>query len=208
VTGGPTRFWWIRHAPVPHLSDQIYGNTDPDCDTSDRAAFVSLAARLPRDAIWAVTQLRRTSQTAEAIAAAGFRVPDPIVEPDLGEQDFGELHGVSHDEHTAGRTDPFVGFWDLHPQERAPGGESLADVYERVRRVVERLEIEHRGRDIICVSHGGPIRCAIAAALGIELERAVAFSIRNLSLSRIESVPGAAPGAPCWRLRGVGELPG
>ena len=203
-----TRFWWIRHAPMPHLSDRIYGNTDPDCDTSNRPAFEALAAQLPLDAVWAVTGLRRTVQTAVALGQAGYPVPEPIVEGDLGEQDFGDLHGVLHSDNSARRSDPFVGFWDLHPHERAPGGESLCDVRERVERVIERLADEHRGRDLVCVAHGGSIRCALAIALGIDVAQAVVFSVRNLSVTRIEALPDVPPGAPRWRVRGVGELHG
>lgn len=202
-----TRFWWVRHAPVPHLSDRIYGSTDPDCDTSDEATFSWLARRLPRDAVWVVSGLRRTHQTAEAIASAGHPVPEPIVETDIGEQDFGELHGVLHAENRARRSDPYVGFWDHHPHERAPGGESLADVRDRVGAAVSRLASAHSGRDIVCVAHGGPIRCALAAALEVEMAKAVVFSVRNLSVTRIESVPDAAPDGPSWRVRSVGELP-
>lgn len=203
-----TRFWWIRHAPVPDHSDRIYGNTDLDCDTGDRASFEALAARLPRDAIWVVSHLRRTSQTAAALGRAGYPLPELVVDSDLGEQDFGELHGLLHSDNTARRTDPFVGFWDLPPHERAPGGESLCDVRERVERAIDRLADEHSGRDLVCVAHGGPIRCALAIALGIDVSQAVVFSVRNLSLTRIESLPAAPPGAPRWRVRGVGELCG
>jgi len=201
-----TRFWWIRHAPVPHLSDRIYGNTDPDCDTSDRPAFEALARRLPGDAVWAVTSLKRTVQTAEAIGSAGYVLPEPIVEADLGEQNFGDLHGVLHSENAASRSDPFVGFWDIHPHERAAGGESLVDVRNRVEPAIERLLDSHTGRDVVCITHGGPIRCALAIALGIEMTNAVAFSVRNLSLTQIESVPDASPDGPRWRVRAVGEL--
>jgi len=201
-----TRFWWIRHAPVPELSDRIYGNTDPDCDTRDCVSFEALAPRLPSDATWVVSHLRRTSQTAAALGRAGCSLPALVVDSDLGEQDFGEFHGLLHSENTARRKDPFVGFWDLPPYERAAGGESLCDVLERVERSIERLVDAHRGRDLVCVSHGGPIRCALAIALGIDVSQAIVFSLPNLSLTRIECLPVAMPGAPRWRVRGVGEL--
>ena len=205
MSGEITRFWWVRHAPVPHLSDRIYGNTDPDCDTGDLAAYESLAARLPRDAIWIVTKLRRTVQTAQAIARAGYPLPELIVEADLGEQDFGALHGVLHSENDKRRSDLFGGFWDNPPHQRPPEGESLRDVRSRVEPVIERLAQEQRGRDVVCVAHGGPIRCALAVALAIEMERAVVFSVPNLTLTRIEALTDALPGAPRWRIRGVGE---
>ena len=79
----PTRWWWVRHAPVPEAAGRIYGQEDHACDTSDAGAFRALAGLLPADAVWIVSPLRRTRETADAIAAAGLAVSEPIVEPGL-----------------------------------------------------------------------------------------------------------------------------
>jgi alpha-ribazole phosphatase len=205
--GAITRWWWIRHAPVSHLHDRIYGNTDPDADTSDEAAFRALASRLPGDAVWVVSHLRRTHQTARAIARGGYALPQWIEEPDVGEQDFGALHGVLHVDHAATRTDVFHGFWPNDPAEPAPGGESLEQVQRRVMTAVARHSDRYAGRDIVCVAHGGPIVCAVGAALDLDLRRAVALSIPNLSLTRLDRLHAPRRGAPAWRVLGVGERP-
>ncbi len=202
-----TRWWWIRHAPVTHLHDRIYGNTDPDADTSDVAAFQALANRLPDDAVWVVSHLRRTHQTAQAIARGGYSLPQWIEEPDVGEQDFGALHGVLHVDHAATRSDVFHGFWPNDPYERAPGGESLELVQRRVMAAVARISDRYPGRDIVCVAHGGPIVSAVGAALELDLRRAVALAIPNLSLTRLHRLHASRPGAPSWRVLGVGERP-
>ena len=31
----PTRWWWVRHAPVREDNGRIYGQKDLGCDTSD-----------------------------------------------------------------------------------------------------------------------------------------------------------------------------
>jgi broad specificity phosphatase PhoE len=205
--GVVTRWWWIRHAPVTHLHDRIYGSTDPHADVSDEAAFRSLARRLPEDAIWVVSHLQRTHQTARAIEHGGYRLPEWIELADVGEQDFGALHGVLHVDHAASRSDVFHGFWPNDPYERAPGGESLEIVQRRVMAAVERLSAQYAGRDIVCVAHGGPILCAVGAALDLDLRRAVALSIPNLSLTRLQRLHSARPGAPAWRVLGIGERP-
>jgi broad specificity phosphatase PhoE len=206
-TDNATHFWWIRHAPVPQLADRIYGNTDPECDVSDRAAFARLAERLPREAVWTISHLQRTRQTAQAIAAEGYALPELIVEPSIGEQDFGALHGVLHAEHAARRDDAFQGFWPLDPEQPAPGGESLADVRNRVGTAVDRLASDHAGRDIVCVSHGGAILSAVSHALGLGLASAVSLSIPNLSLTRLSVLRAPRPGGPRWRVLGIGERP-
>ncbi len=93
-------------------------------------------------------------------------------------------------------------FW-LTPADHAPpGGESFAAVIERVRPVVERLTAAHAGRDIVAVAHGGSIRAALALALGLGAEGALAFRIEHLSLTRIDHAAGPGPGGD-WRVGSV-----
>ena len=103
-----TRWWWVRHAPVINGDGMIYGSSDIDCDVSDRAAFKSLARTLPEDAVWVTSHLTRTKKTAQAIsiagADAGLDFPEPIIEEDLGEQNFGDWQGMSWDKMM--KTDP------------------------------------------------------------------------------------------------------
>jgi broad specificity phosphatase PhoE len=205
IAENATRWWWVRHAPVAHLRHEIYGSTDPDCDTSHAQAFTSLARKLPVDAVWVVSSLRRTHQTARAIGRAGYALPELLEEPDLGEQNFGDLHGRTHTEHAATRRDSFTGFWPLPPDQRAPNGESLMSVQARVLEVVQRLGREHRGRDIVCVSHGGPILSVVSHALGLELGRAVSISLPNLSLTLLHELHEPLPEGPRWRAICVGE---
>jgi len=71
-----------------------------------------------------------------------------------------------------------------------------------------RLTAAYRGRDIVAVAHGGSIRAALAVALGIEAERALAFSIDNCSLTRLDHIAG--PGADDegqWRINAVNLHP-
>jgi len=196
-----TRWWWIRHAPVTHLAGFIYGDSDPEADVTELALFQSVARKLPEDALWIVTSLKRTRQTADAIAHAGFDVPPPLVEPELREQGFGAWHGRTHSEHDATRSDPFVGIWNCAPDETPPGGESFVDLMRRTAAAVERLTEAHRGRDIVCVAHGGTIRAALAMALDLTPAAALAFTVDNVSLTRIDRIHAAPGGAPHWRVR-------
>ena len=84
--------WWVRHGPVAH-GGRIYGQTDLACDCPETALFTGLAEKLPRNAVWVTSNLRRTQETAAAIACAGLRGSRPIsgleAMPELAEQDFG-----------------------------------------------------------------------------------------------------------------------
>lgn len=199
-----TRWWWIRHAPVSHLNGVIYGDSDPDADTSDTARFQSVARSLPDPAVWIVTDLKRTRQTAEAIGAGGYRLPDVLIEDRrLREQGFGDWHGQTHKDHNATRTDPFIGIWNCAPEVVPPGGESFVQLLARVGQAVEDLSERYRGRDIVCVAHGGSIRAALALALRLDPADALAFTISNVSLSRIDHRHTRDGIAPAWRVRSV-----
>ena len=209
-----TRWWWVRHAPVVGHGGRIYGQDDHDCDCSDQEAFRFLARALPSDAVWITTQLRRTQLTAAAIAAemtAGASAP-PLVEVDLAEQHFGDWQGMTNAELAAQRDGAWHRFWLTPAHETPPGGESFADVVERVSGAVRRLSITHAGRDIVAVTHGGTIRAALALALNLSPEQALAFSVANCALTRLDHIAGSAGShAPddtdAWSVHLVNALP-
>ncbi|HZT52562.1 MAG TPA: histidine phosphatase family protein [Stellaceae bacterium] len=210
--GDVTRWWWVRHAPVTVNQGCCYGQTDFPCDVADTAAFAALAPRLPRDAVWIASPLRRTHMTAAALVAAGAAGPDPIpgpgihIDPELIEQHFGAWQGVKYSELHARRGDEWHRFWLAPAHEVPPGGESFAALTERVQRAVLRLSAQHSGRDIVSVSHGGTIRAALALALNLAPEHALAFAIDNTSLTRIEHFSEPA-GAHGWRVVAVNQPP-
>ncbi len=199
-----TRWWWIRHAPVTHLNGMIYGDSDPDADTGDQHKFETVARCLPEKAVWLVTNLKRTRQTAAAIAAAGYSLPDPLHEEKrLREQSFGTWHGMSHADHNQTRTDPFIGIWNCAPDEVPPGGESFVQLMARVGEAIEDYSQRYRGQDIVCVAHGGSIRAALALALRLQPADALAFTIDNVSITRIHHRHNTNTIAPGWRVVGV-----
>lgn len=199
-----TRWWWIRHAPVTTDGGRIYGQRDLPADTSNREAFERLAAVMPREAVWVTSHLQRTHQTARAIAEAGADFREPAIEPDLAEQHFGDWQGEIRTEVYARHGDPHS-LWLVPPRVRAPNGESFEDLCARVAPVIARLTETHAGRDIIAVAHGGTIRAALHAAMGLSLEKAVAFQSDNLSLTRIDHLRNEAGEA--WRVVGVNLAP-
>lgn len=201
-----TRWWWIRHAPVTSHAGRIYGNQDVTCDCSDETLFRGLAAQLPDAAVWVVTPLSRTRATAEAIARHHGAVPAAFeVEPRLAEQDFGDWQGLSHDELAAQRSGAWHRFWLAPAEEVPPGGESFTAVSARVSQAIEALTRRHAGRDIVCVSHGGPIRAALGHALGVAPEQALAFAVDNCALTRLDHFAAPEGGAGDGPGDGEGE---
>ena len=198
-----TRWWWVRHAPVTDHGGRLYGRTNVSANTSERPKFEALARALPPDAVWLTSNLLRTHQTADAIAEAGHGVPARAIEADLDEQDFGAWHGLTWSEVASERGSGLAHkYWVAPAHVTPPEGESFVDVVERVAGAVTRRTAQHAGQDIVAVAHGGSIRAALALALGLDAERALAFSIDNLSITCIDHVDGPARGE-AWRVAAV-----
>ncbi|MBF0248016.1 MAG: histidine phosphatase family protein [Alphaproteobacteria bacterium] len=186
-----TRWWWVRHAPVVGAdSGRLSGQNDVPADLSDRAAFAFLAPQLPQGAAWLTTPLQRTRQTAEALWAAGADRAEPAIEPAFQEQAFGDWTGMTWTD--IARRPESEAFWadaaHAVPPNAVTGrlAESFADVCRRVTRRMDELTVEFAGRDIVCVAHAGSIRAAVAHALGLTPEQALALDVQNTALTRLD----------------------
>ncbi|KAA0681812.1 histidine phosphatase family protein [Roseomonas genomospecies 6] len=198
-----TRWWLIRHAPVPNPDKLIYGRSDLPADTGDVAALAELAARLPPQAVWVTSHLRRTRQTAAALRLPGSDMA--LIERDLAEQDFGRWEGLSHGAVAETQPEEARRFWTDPAAEAPPGGESFAAVMQRVAGAVARLTEAHAGRDIVAVIHGGPIRAALALALDLTPQAALRLAVAPLSLSRIDHYGGGEEG-DSWSVAALNAL--
>src|SRR5690606_17489294 len=125
--GPVTRWWWVRHAPVPNPEARCYGQLDKEADCNDAALFAAQARLLPRNAVGYASNLRRAIQTAQALAAAGAAMEALNIEAGLAEQSFGDWQGLTYAElgQLHGENHQF---WLVPPAKRAPNGESFVDL--------------------------------------------------------------------------------
>ncbi len=204
-----TRWWWVRHAPVPNTI-RIYGQSDVDSDCSDTEAFKALAQQLPRRAIWLTSNLSRTHQTAAAIVAEMDEKSrpreQPLAIPEFSEQNLGQWQGLVRTEFFATRGGASYPFWFGSADECAPGGESFNDVINRVGAAFLRLTKEYAGHDIISVAHGGSIKAALAVALSLDPNAALSFAVDHCSVTRIDRLATKSDGG-FWRVAMVNQRP-
>jgi alpha-ribazole phosphatase len=197
MTQSITRWWWLRHAPVPDPENRIVGRLDPPCDLSDIDRLSALARQLPRQSVVVESGLLRCTQTLGAIESAGLTVAPSIIEPALQEQDFGHWQGRRWADLDS-KKDPLVAdFWRDPATSTPPGGESFLAVMARVRVVVREMTQAFEGRDVIAIAHAGTIRAALALALDLSPHAALSFVIDPLSLTRLDSIGEG------WRVGGV-----
>ena len=198
-----TRWWWIRHAPVPDLA-RIYGQADVDCDCSSAEVFAALARELPRDAVWLTSNLNRTRQTAAAVLAAMKQDVELAAVPEFAEQHLGDWQGQVRADFFANRAARHP-FWFGPASERPPGGETFVELCSRVSPAIERLTAQHAGRDIVAVGHGGSIKAALGHALGLDADAVLAFVIDNCSLTRMDQIDNGD--GRFWRVSAVNHRP-
>lgn len=176
-----TRWWWVRHGPVVKNNSICVGHLDLMPDLSDHETITALSEALPESPVWVCTPLTRTRATLDAIRAHRTgEQPEPIVEPGMAEQHFGEWQGMTYD---AVRAETGEAAWRTPSTIQPPGGERYDELYARVSQAVDRIGASHGGSDIVVVGHAGSIRAALAKALDLDLDRALSLSIAPLSLT-------------------------
>ena len=200
----PTRWYLLRHAPAKVGKGTVYGRTDVPALLQDPALINRIAARLPPESLLITTPLRRTTETAEMLEAAGWAPRDQMVEAAFAEQDFGTWEGTTHDALSQEGSADYMAFWNNPARNRPPGGESFADLMVRASAAFTTLTEAHPARDIVLIGHSGSIRAIVATILGLSPENALALEIAPLSLSLIDYAGGGeATGALSpWRVRG------
>jgi len=106
--------------------------------------------------------LRRAVRTAQEVAAA---TGAPVVTDDgFRETDFGAWEGLTFAE-VRERWPAEMTAWLADPAVAPPGGESFAEVSERVTVALHRVLAARERQAVLIVSHVTPIKMLVAAAL-------------------------------------------
>jgi broad specificity phosphatase PhoE len=122
----------------------------------------------PLDALYA-SDLRRAAETAEAIGqATGLTVR---YDPRLREIHQGEWQGLLVTEIERRYPDLFRRWQEAPLTVTLPGGESIAQMRERVLAAVEDIARQHPGQQVALVAHKLPIAVIKCHYQGLPLER-------------------------------------
>lgn len=152
-----------------------------------RAEAEAVAERLGDAGIAAIysSPVERARETAGIV---GRRLDLAVTAvDDLAELDFGEWTGLTFDEV---RKDPRWTEWALHRSLSCiPGGETMRAVQRRVVEALFEMRQAHPDGSVLVVSHGDPIRAALAFGLGMPLDlfTRIEAATGSLSTVRIDS---------------------
>ena len=185
----PTRFVLVRHGETKANREYRYIGANDDALTDHgQAQAVQLAGALsvlPVAAVYSSPR-QRAYQTALPIASRhGLTVQ---VLDDLREADFGTWEGLSRSEVVARSTQDAEQLlaWERDTVLAPPGGESLEAMHLRVSAVVEKLVQAHPDQTVVLVSHVGPIKAILCAALGAPISAAFRIFLDPATISVVD----------------------
>ncbi|MDM7457453.1 MAG: histidine phosphatase family protein [Tepidimonas sp.] len=149
------RLWLVRHAATAVPPGICYGVSDIPADplaTADAAR--RLDAVLPARLGWRVSPLSRARQLAQALRERRPDLTAPVVDPNLGELDFGAWERLPWDGVPRGELDAWAAdFADYRPG----GGESVRMLLRRVRHALRTAMVDDVD-DQVWITHAGVIR--------------------------------------------------
>ena len=132
--------------------------------------------------------LQRAAKTLEYCLATQEHEVPILVEPGVMEINFGLIDGWTQEEIQKG----YPEFYRMYVcnedrgHAKAPGGESMIEVYGRVSEAIMRIVREHRGETIVIASHGTAIQTFLNYASGIPADKMQRFWLFNVSVCCID----------------------
>ncbi|MEE1738495.1 bifunctional RNase H/acid phosphatase [Streptomyces sp. BE147] len=187
--GAPATFVLLRHGETALTPEKRFsgsGGTDPQLSATGRDQAARAAEHfVARGTVQAIVSspLRRCRETAEAVAARlGL---DVTVEDGLRETDFGAWEGLTFAE-VRERHGEDLTTWLASP-DAAPtgGGESFAEVAERVSAARDRLVSRYAGRTVLLVTHVTPIKTLVRLALEAPPQSMFRMELSAASISTV-----------------------
>ena len=197
------RLTFVRHAEsVSNRKGVLSGHGRSPLTAEGRRQAARLSRCRPELASGQVvaSDLPRVRQTVALAVGTGV---DVTIDARWRERDFGAFEGLPQD--VAAARDPLAADSEQPAafHVRAPGGESWADVFLRVREALRDLLAEPT-HDVAVFAHGGTIRLAWCVLMGVDPATHMwRVGVENTSVARFE-IGGPQPRMIAWN--DVGHL--
>lgn len=166
----PTRLFLVRHAETEWNAAQIFqGHFDSPLTPNGLHQAAQLAERLSPEGIDAIysSDQGRAMQTARVIGDRTGILVTPRAE--LREIDCGEWAGRGYQAVREGWPESFDN-WRSNPHlHKMPGGETVAQVQQRVLHFLEEVCAQHQGQTVCAITHNTGVRVVVCHLLGLPL---------------------------------------
>lgn len=183
-----TSVLFIRHGKTDFPLDRIYcdDREDPALNDEGEAQALSTAKLLKNvaiDALYCSPSLR-TLRTAEIITAARDLELNHC--DALRERRFGIWEGLYFHEIAERYPDEQAQWKKDNAGFRPENGESIYDLWDRMAPVFDEIVVQNKGRTVAVVAHVGPIRIAVAQAIGLPASNFRCLNVDYASVTRID----------------------
>ena len=182
-----TLLYFARHGETDDNAALVFqGQGGRGLNSRGRAQARRLAERMRKARVTSIvtSDLQRAMETAVIVGDA-CRV-EPSLDAELREVDVGTWTGRSHAQVEELYPEEWAA-WSTGLDARRGGGETYAELSQRIERAVVRIAAMDAKDPILVVSHGGSIKSYVAKLLGVGPEglRALA-GVGNCGLTIIE----------------------
>ena len=184
-----TRLFLVRHGEtMANRGYRYIGTRDDPLNALGETQAIQLAEALsvlPVAAVYS-SRLQRTFDTALPIATRHSLEVQRV--DDLRECDFGTWEGLSRAEvlERSPEDSQRLREWERNTSIAPPEGESFEALQQRVVAAVEHLAQAHPDQEIVLVTHVGPIKVLLSAALGAPISAAFRIFLDPATISVVD----------------------
>ncbi len=173
---------FVRHGEVDG-GEYFRGQTD---DALTARGWQQMQAALDSVSPWQVvisSPLRRCADFARQWANdASLPI---VIEDQLQEMNFGEWEGRTATSLMVEDAERIADFWRDPIHHTPPGGENVCQLQQRVLTAWRHLIHHNKGKHLLVISHGGPIRVILAHILDMPLEALLRLELPYAAVSRV-----------------------
>lgn len=173
----------LRHGET-ECGAGYWGRTDVALSARGLQQMRDAVAMLPVERI-VTSPLQRCRAFADELSAC--RGLPLSIEPRLQELDFGHWDGRAAADIMTDDANALEKFWrnpNLHPP---PGGETVRALIARVGAAIRDVMGRTEGRNVLAVTHGGPIRTILCLMQGHPIEAMLEIDVPHASVHRIDA---------------------
>lgn len=190
-----TRLCLVRHGETAwNAEHRVQGQLDVPLNAIGFAQADAVARALATEKFSAIysSDLSRALQTARPLAQVlEMKI---FQEKDLRERHYGIFESLTYAEVKVRFPEDYARFERREPDYAFRSGESLRDFSARSIAVIEEIERENKGKNVLVVTHGGVLDKLYRFVTGLPQSAPREFGIPNCGINRLEA---AAQG---WRL--------
>jgi len=164
-----TRIYLVRHGETTLSAEDRFAGT-VEVELSSEGAFQArrLEDRLSDESITTIYSSPQTRTVQTATILASLQKIPVIPEEGLREIHHGHWEGMRRADVEAQFPEEYAA-WEEDPFTFAPeGGEAGVNVIARALPVIRKIVLEHRGENVLVVSHKATIRLVISSLLGFD----------------------------------------